>query len=113
MQYDLLYSFSCKDINSKKLRSLPNFLQITGIFRNFSQFSIGRYFIVFARVECHQEAKEAFVKCHNWKLAISEAIQLHCSKDDLVIFAKTLSGMKGHFSIIDVNSYNFFPSNVP
>ena len=86
-------------------------------FSNFpkfqSQFSFRRYFIVFARVECHEEAKEAFVKCHNWKLAISEALQLHYSKDDLVIFAKNLSGMKGYFSIIYVNPYSSFPLKVP
>jgi len=47
--------------------------------------------IIFARVACHEEAKEAFVKCHYWRLAISEAVQLKYSEDKMITFAKSLS----------------------
>ncbi|XP_065059792.1 putative elongator complex protein 1 [Rhopilema esculentum] len=48
--------------------------------------------IVYSRVSLHEEAKDSFVKSHNWKLAIAEAEMLNYSNDALVQFAVSLAG---------------------
>ena len=47
----------------------------------------------FSRVGCHQEAKDAFVACHDWRLAICEAEKLQYSHDQMIEFARNLAGM--------------------